>query len=51
MLKMFEGCQSSVEDLKEEFVQEGQLKDDSYTYSDKVIVLDKVLIDNIMNLG
>lgn len=41
---------SSVEaDLKEEFVQEGQLKDDdSYTYSDKVIVLDKVLIDNII---
>lgn len=41
---------SSMEaDLKEEFVQEGQLKDDdSYAYSDKVIMLDKVLKDNII---
>lgn len=41
---------SAVEaDLREEFAQEGQLKDDdSYTYSGKVIVLDKVLKDNII---
>ncbi|WP_010252323.1 YceD family protein [Acetivibrio cellulolyticus] len=36
-------------DLKEEFAEEGQIKDDdSYEYTDKVIVLDKVLKDNII---
>lgn len=41
---------SSVEaDLKEEFAEEGQIKDeDCYTYMDKVIMLDKVLKDNII---
>jgi len=42
--------QSSLEaELKEEFAQEGQTEDDDiYVYSDKVIVLDKVLKDNII---
>ena len=41
---------SSLEvDLEEEFAQEGQIEDDDcYVYSDKVIVLDKVLKDNII---
>ena len=42
--------QSSLEaELKEEFAQEGQTEDDDiYIYTDKVIVLDKVLKDNII---
>ncbi len=41
---------SSLEaDLEEEFAQEGQIEDnDCYIYNDKVIVLDKVLKDNII---
>jgi uncharacterized protein len=36
-------------DLKEEFAEEGQLKnDDCYIYANKAIVLDKVLKDNII---
>jgi len=36
-------------DLKEEFTREGQIEDnDNYVYDDKVIVLDKVLKDNII---
>ena len=36
-------------ELKEEFAKEGQLKnDDCYIYTNKVIVLDKVLKDNII---
>lgn len=42
--------QSSLEaELKEEFVREGQVEDDeTYIYNDKIIVLDKVLMDNIL---
>jgi len=41
---------SSLEaELKEEYVQDGQIEDDDrYIYNDKVIVLDKALIDNII---
>jgi uncharacterized protein len=41
---------SSLEaEIMEEFAQEGQLEDDDrYVYSDKVIVLDKAVIDNII---
>jgi uncharacterized protein len=41
---------SSLEvDLEEEFAREGQIEDeDCYVYSDKVVLLDKVLKDNII---